>query len=83
MHESQIKTLEDLRKYLEQKYEIEWKNLPLDEIIRRQDAVLNQYQLTSDEYDYAAPITAVMEEQSANRTMINTKKAQEILLKRK
>ena len=83
MHENQIKTLDDLRKYLEQKYEIEWKGLPLDEIIRRQDAILNQYELTADEYDYAAPITTVMEEQSANRTMINTKKAQEILLKRK
>ena len=83
MNENQILTLKDLRKYLEEKYESEWKGLLLNEIINKQNAILSKYKLTQDEYEYAAPIKTVMEEQSVTKTMINTKKAQKILVKRK
>jgi len=78
-----IKTLEDLHNYLQTKYELEWKKLNTEEILKRQDEILSQYELNQDEYEYAAPITAVTEEQAVEKTMINTKKAQEILLKKR
>jgi hypothetical protein len=78
-----IETLEDLRIYLHTKYELEWKELDIEEILKKQDEVLSQYELNQDEYEYAAPIIAAMEEQSVEKTMINTKKAQEILLKKR
>lgn len=78
-----VATLEDLRKYLSEKYETEWKNLPVEHILKEQDDILSRFELSSDEYDYAAPLTAAMEDQSAKKTIINTSKAKAILVKRK
>jgi len=83
MNENQIVTLEDLHKYLKEKYESEWKSLPVNEIINKQHEILSKYELTEAEYEYAAVLKPALEQQSVTRTMINTKKAQEILLKKK
>ncbi|ODB34691.1 hypothetical protein BB427_18855 [Pseudoalteromonas sp. BMB] len=78
-----VTTLEDLREYLREKYEAEWKNLPVEDILKEQDDILSRFELSSEEYDYAAPLTASMEDQSAKKTIINTSKAKAILVKRK
>jgi C4-type Zn-finger protein len=78
-----VTTLEDLREYLSEKFETEWKNLPTEDILKKQDVILSMFELSSEEYDYAAPLTAVMEDQSAKKTIINTSKAKAILVKRK
>lgn len=78
-----VTTLEDLREYLRIKYEAEWKNLSVADILKKQDAILIGFELSSEEYEYAALLTAIMEDQSAKKTIINTNKAKEILVKRK
>ncbi|MCE0559405.1 hypothetical protein [Motilimonas sp. E26] len=78
-----VTTLEDLREYLSEKFESEWKDLPVEDILKEQDGILSRFELSSEEYDYAAPLTAVMEDQSAKKTIINTSKAKAILVKRK
>ena len=83
MKEAETITLEELRKYLADKCENEWKNLSVDEILEKQNAILRNYELSSEEYEYAAPLTATMEDQSAKKTLINTSKAKAILIKAK
>lgn len=78
-----MKTLEDLKLYLDSKYEIEWKDLEILEVRRKSEQIVNQYDLTYDESDYVTPIKSMNEDQSNYKTLINSKKAQEILLKRK
>lgn len=83
MRETEITTLEELREHLAGKYETEWRNLSADEIFNKQDAILRNYELSSEEYEYAAPLTITMEDQSAKKTIINTSKAKAILIKAK
>ena len=78
-----VTTLEELREYLNEKYEAEWKNLPGEEILKKQGVILSKFELSSEEYDYASLLTASMEDQSAEKTIINTSKAKAILVKRK
>ncbi|MBB5320304.1 hypothetical protein [Marinobacter oulmenensis] len=83
MKETEITTLEELREHLADKYETEWRNLSADEVLKKQDAILRNYELSSEEYEYAAPLAAIMEDQSAKKTIINTSKARAILIKAK
>ncbi len=78
-----MNTLEDLKLYLESKYKVEWKNLDTFEVIKKSEQVTNQYDLTYDESEYVTPIKSMNEDQSNSKTLINSKKAQEILIKRK
>ena len=78
-----VTTLEDLREFLNKKYEDEWQDLPVEDILKKQDGILSTFKLSLDEYDYAAPLKAAMEDQSASKTIINTSKAKTILVKRK
>jgi len=82
----QLKTLEDLRLYLEKKYQENEskfnKSQPL-EIINYLNIFTNDYDLTSEEYDYVMPYGIDLQEQTNQKTLINSKKALEILLKRK
>ncbi|WP_194441045.1 hypothetical protein [Pseudoalteromonas simplex] len=78
-----ITTLEDLREYLSKQYEEEWQNLPVENILNLQNDILSAFELSSEEYFYAAPLTPAMEDQSVDKTIINTSKAKAILVKRK
>lgn len=82
----QLKTLEDLRLYLEKKYQENEskfdKSQPL-EIISYFDTFTKDYDLTREEYDYVMPYGIDLLEQTNQKTLINSKKALEILLKRK
>ena len=80
MDESQIVTLEDLRKYIEEKYNSEWRELSLEDAFYKQDEILRKYRLSQEEYEYVAILQMAMEQQSVKRTIINTKKAQQILV---
>ena len=79
----ELKTLEDMRIYLDTKYEDNWKNNEIEYILEKCNETLSKYILTDNEYEYVMPIKAVLEEQSNSKTLINTRKALEILLKRK
>ncbi len=78
-----ITTLEDLQEYLSNRYESEWKNLPFEKILKNQNDVLSGFDLSEEEFEYAAPLIGIMEEQSVKKTIINTSKAKAILVKRK
>lgn len=78
-----VTTLENLREYLSEKNEAEWKNLPVEDILKKQNDILSRFELSSAEYDYVALLIAAMEDQSATKTIINTSKAKAILVKRK
>jgi hypothetical protein len=81
--QEQLKTLEDLKIYLDKQYEDNWKNNEIEYVSEKCNEILSIYILTDDEYEYAMPIKAIFEEQSNKHTLINSKKALEILLKRK
>ena len=78
-----LKTLEDLRRYLENRYEKEWKEEEIIEAFFKASNYIKTFDLTKEETEYVMPINMIGEAQSTVKTMINTKKAQEILLKRK
>lgn len=83
MELNNITTLESLRDYIRKKYENEWKELPVIEALKRQNEILSIFELSSDESHYASALEVTMEEQSAKKTIINTIKAKQILIKRK
>lgn len=77
-----LKTLEDLRLFLEaeaRKYKDE---RHLQETEKRLDGIINQFDLPDDEKIYVTK-NLLSEEQSNIKTIINSTKAKEILLKRK
>jgi hypothetical protein len=80
---NKVKTLEDLREYLDKKYETEWKNLSVDERLEKQHDILSGFELSNEEYNYVAPLVMMMESHSVKKTIINTSKAKAILVKRK
>ncbi|WP_046006410.1 hypothetical protein [Pseudoalteromonas rubra] len=79
----EVRTLEDLREYLASKYDTEWEHISVEEKLEKQAEILCRFELSSEEYNYAAPLTLALEDQSAKKTIINTSKAKEILVKRK
>ena len=77
-----MRTLEDLRKYLLDKYsKIKSDNLIVD--YNRLLEFVNEYDLSEDEISYIMPIGIALEEQTNKATLISAKKAQEILLRKK
>jgi hypothetical protein len=74
-------TLEDLNNFLSNKLENEFKNFNFEKKMQEIDAILNKYDLSSDEYEYANPIKISLESASHQKTMINVNKAKRILLK--
>ncbi len=83
MAENQIITLEDLKEFLNEKYESEFKSLSAEGVIENCNLILKDYDLSADEYEYVMPLKSAMEEQTVQKTMINTIKAKQILLKKK
>ncbi len=86
-----IKTLEDLRIFLEkefdEKFKLKFKNAQDKdeylEIFKHFYNFTDNYELSSEELDYVMPVKITMEEQSHNQTFINGQTAQNILLKLK
>ncbi len=77
-----IKTLEDLRLFVEAEARKSTDESHLVEAINRIDEVINRYSLSADERIYVCK-NILSEEQSNTKTLINSTKAKEILLKRK
>lgn len=76
-----VNTLEDLRLFYLQESR---KFIQCDESqIKYLDSILENFELSSEERIYITQCIFSMEEQSNKRTLINSKKAQEILLKKK
>ena len=78
-----MKTLEDLKNHLGALFASEWKDKDITVVLELCDNEMKHYQLDSDEHEYVMPIKSTLEEQSNRKTLINSKKASEILLKRK
>lgn len=76
-----LRTLEELRIYYEKVAKQCDFNNHLNESITKLDNILDQFILTSDEKIYVTK-NLLSEEQSNRNTIINSKKAKEILLKR-
>jgi len=76
-----LRTLEDLKNYFETVAKKCDLNKHLNESTRKLDNILSQFILTSDEKIYVKG-NLLSEEQSNRKTIINSKKAKEILLKR-
>jgi len=76
-------TLEDLNNFLSNKLENEFKNFNFEKKMQEIDAILNKYDLSSDEYEYANPFSPKLFACSTShqKTMINVNKAKRILLK--
>ena len=82
----QLTTIEDLRLYLKNNYvenksELDKFN-PVD-TMNYFNKFVDNYSLTKEEYDYVMPVNFVQEDQANAKTMINSQKALQILLKRK
>lgn len=82
-----IKTLEDLRIFLSDKFvDKNIENLTrkdILEITKKAQDIAFQYDLSADEMEYVLPIQVSNESQSNRKTLINTSKAQQIILRRK
>ncbi|MCI6185705.1 MAG: hypothetical protein MR739_00845 [Spirochaetia bacterium] len=77
-----IKTLEDLRLFVDAEARKSTDENHLVEARNRIDEVINRYSLSADERIYVCR-NILSEEQSNTKTLINSTKAKEILLKRK
>ena len=77
-----LKTLEDLRLFLEAEAQKCNDERHLQESIKRLDEIINQFDLSDDAKAYVTK-NLLSEEQSNIKTIINSTKAKEILLKRK
>jgi len=77
-----LRTLEDLREYLSKQFEADkqYESNYIVLITKYLNFIKINYNLSDEEKDYVLPIKSVNEEQSHTKTIINTKKAQEILL---
>jgi hypothetical protein len=79
----ELRTLEDLRLF----YESEAQKFSTEEdfvvVARHLDSITNSFELSSDELDYVRRNVLSLEEQTNKATLINSKKAAQILLRRK
>jgi len=78
-----LKTLEDLKLYLELEYEQKKNRYSFEDIFTYLKEKVDKFDLSHEESEYAMPIESVNEDQANAKTMINSQKAYQILLKRK
>lgn len=86
-----IKTLEDLRIFLQEefrnKFEDKLKVGKSEEdylnVIKYMNSIIDRYDLSSEQKDYVKPFGINLEEASHIKTIVNTKSAQNILIKLK
>jgi hypothetical protein len=78
-----LKTLEDLKLYLELEYEQNKNRYSFEDILTYLEEKVDKFDLSYEESEYAMPIESVNEDQVNAKTMINSQKAYQILLKKK
>lgn len=86
-----IKTLEDLRIFLQEEFKNKFEDKlkvakrreEYLDVIKYMDSIIDKYDLSSEQKDYVKPFGINLEEASHIKTIINTKEAQDILIKLK